>query len=146
VGPLFGGAALEGRRGLWLGRLLTLLWTFVLAALSIGFSQLGQSEPGVQVALGLASVTAGGLLGAFLLGLLVKRAVQSDVLLAVATSALAMFSLWLGAKGWISFPLARRIAWPWYSLIGCAIAMGVGWISSFLRTARGVPGHSRRHS
>jgi SSS family transporter len=146
VGPLFGHAALEGRRGLWLGRLLTLLWTLVLAALSIGFSQLGQSEPGVQVALGLASVTAGGLLGAFLLGLLVKQAVQSDVLLAVATSALAMFSLWLGAKGWISFPLARRIAWPWYSLIGCAIAMGVGWSSSFLRTARGVPGPSRRQA
>jgi solute:Na+ symporter, SSS family len=135
VGPLVGRAVLEGRRGLWLGRLLTLFWTVVLAALSVGFSRMGQGEPGVQVALGLASVTAGGLLGAFLLGLIVRRAVQSDVLLAVAMSALVMFSLWLGARGWIDLPLARRIAWPWYSLIGSAIAVGVGWMSSVLRTA-----------
>ena len=135
VGPLAGHEVLEGRRGLWLGRSLTLVWTVILAALSIGFSRMGQSVPGVQVALGLASVTAGGLLGAFLLGLLVRDAVQADVLLAVATSALAMFLLWVGARGWIDFPLARGIAWPWYSLIGSAIAVGVGWASSAVRRA-----------
>jgi solute:Na+ symporter, SSS family len=135
VGPLAGAKALEGRRGLWLGRLLTLLWTVVLAALSVGFSRMGQSVPGVQVALGLASVTAGGLLGAFLLGLLVEKTEQADVLLAVTTSALAMFVLWVGARGWIDFPLARGIAWPWYSLIGSAIAVGVGAASSALRRA-----------
>jgi SSS family solute:Na+ symporter len=139
VGPLAGHAVLEGRRGLWIGRLLTLLWTVVLAALSVGFSRMGQSEPGVQVALGLASVTAGGLLGAFLLGLLVKTAVQADVLLAVATSALAMFLLWLGARGWIDLPFARGIAWPWYSLIGSVIAIGVGWLSSLVRRAVRTP-------
>jgi SSS family transporter len=136
VGPVFGRHILEGRRGLWLGRLLTLVWTLALAALAVGFSRLGQGEPAVQVALGLASVTAGGLLGAFLLGLIVKRAVQADVLVAVGISAVGMFALWLGGKGWIDLPLARRISWPWYSMIGCALTLGVGWASSRLRALR----------
>ena len=130
VAPLFGEQVLDGTRGLWLGRLLTLVWTLVLAALSVGFSRLGQGEPAVQVALGLASVTAGGLLGAFLIGLLLRRATQGDVLLAIAASATLMLALWLGSKGWIPFPLARRIAWPWYSLLGCAIAVSVAAVSS----------------
>jgi SSS family transporter len=138
VGPVFGRGILEGRRGLWLGRLLTLLWTLVLAALAVGFSRLGQGQPAVQVALGLASVTAGGLLGAFLLGLIVERAEQADVLLAIGVSAATMFLLWLGSKDWIDFPLGRRIAWPWYSLIGSLLAVGIGWASSRIRTAVGV--------
>ena len=130
VAPVFGRRVLDGARGLWLGRLLTLLWTLVLAGLSVGFSRLGQGEPAVQVALGLASVTAGGLLGAFLIGLFLRRATQGDVLLAIATSAVVMLAMWLGSKEWIPFPLARRIAWPWYSLLGCAIAFSVAAVSS----------------
>ena len=86
------------------------------------------------MALGLASVTAGGLLGAFLLGLTVKRAEQVDVMLAIGVSAVTMFLLWLGSKEWIDFPLGRRIAWPWYSMIGSALTVGVGWASSRLRS------------
>jgi hypothetical protein len=85
------------------------------------------------VALGLASVTAGGLLGAFLLGVLVQQARQVDVLLAIAVSAVVMFSMWLGSKGWIELPFAKQIAWPWYSLIGSSIAVGVGFVSAHVR-------------
>ena len=130
VAPVFGKQVLEGPRGLWLGRLLTLVWTLVLAALSVGFSRLGQEVPAVQVALGLASVTAGGLLGAFLIGLFLKRATQGDVLVAVASSAGVMLAIWLGSKGWLPIPHARAIAWPWYSLLGCAIALAVAWVAS----------------
>jgi len=137
VGPVFGRGVLDGRRGLWLGRLLTLVWTIVLAALAVGFSRLGQGQPAVQVALGLASVTAGGLLGAFLLGLAVERAAQADVLLAISVSAVTMFLLWLGSKEWIDLPLGRRIAWPWYSMIGSGLTVGVGWASCRLRAALG---------
>jgi SSS family solute:Na+ symporter len=128
VGPVFGARRLEGRSGLWLGRALTLLWTVVLAGLAVGFSRLREGQPGVQVALGLASVTAGGLLGAFLLARYVDRARQADAMAAVAASALVMLALWLGAKGWIDWPLARRISWPWYSLLGCAITVGTGFL------------------
>jgi SSS family transporter len=139
VGPRSGAGALEGRSGLRLGRTLTVFWTVVLAGLAVGFSLLPRTQPAVQVALGLASVTAGGLLGAFLLARFASRATEADVLWAVGLSTLAVFALWLGARGWAPVPLGRRIAWPWYSLIGCALATGVGFGLS-LRHARPRPG------
>ena len=96
VSPLMGKAAVEGRRGLVLGKVLTLFWTVVLAGLAVGFSLMPQGIPAVQVALSLASVTGGGLLGAFLLALYVRRARQADALVAIGVSALFMFVLWLG--------------------------------------------------
>ncbi len=130
VEPWRGSGALEGRKGLLLGRGLTLFWSALLALLAIGFSLLPQSQPAVQVALGLASVTAGGLLGAFLLALYVRRAREGDLLWAVAGSVGFMMALWLGSKGWIPFPLGRRIAWPWYSLIGSSVTLAAGWTLS----------------
>lgn len=142
IGPLAGKGRLDGRRGLVLGKALTLFWTVLLALLAIGFSRLGQSQPAVQVALGLASVTAGGLLGAFLLALYARRARQSDALWAIACSAAVMMALWLGSRGWIPFPAAHRIAWPWYSLIGSAIAFALGTLLS-LRHSRPAEDRSR---
>ena len=130
VAPLLGKNYVEGRRGLVLGKLLTLFWTIVLAGLAVGFSRLPQDVPAVQVALGLASVTAGGLLGAFLLALWARKATQTDVMVGIATSAVFMLCLWLGSKGWIPFPLGKAIAWPWYSLIGSSLAFGTGWLLS----------------
>jgi len=133
VAPLAGKEAVEGRKGLLLGRLLTLFWTIVLAGLAVGFSLIPQGEPAVQVALGLASVTGGGLLGAFLLALYVRKARQADAIVAIGASALLMFVLWLGARGYLPFPLATRIAWPWYSMLGAGITVGVGWLLSWRR-------------
>jgi solute:Na+ symporter, SSS family len=124
--PIAGRARLEGRRGLKLGKLLTLFWTALLALLAAGFSRLGQSQPAVQVGLGLLSVTAGGLLGAFLLARYARRATQPDVLWAIGCSAGFMMALWLGSRGWLPLPFAKSIAWPWYSLIGSAISFGLG--------------------
>ena len=126
VAPLLGKKYVEGKRGLVLGKLLTLFWTVVLAGLAVGFSRLPQNVPAVQVALGLASVTAGGLLGAFLLALWAKKATQTDAMIGIATSAVFMFVLWLGSKGWVPFALGKMIAWPWYSLLGSTIAFGTG--------------------
>jgi Na+/proline symporter len=135
VGPWKGGGALDGRRGLILGRWLTLFWSVLLAALAVGFSLLTQTQPAVQVALGLASVTAGGLLGAFLLALYVRRAREGDLLWAVSLSVTVMMALWLGSKGWIPLALGRRIAWPWYSMIGSAITLSVGALLSLRHPA-----------
>ncbi len=137
VAPLLGQKHVEGKRGLVLGKLLTLFWTVVLAALAVGFSRLPQNVPAVQVALGLASVTAGGLLGGFLLALWAKKATQTDAMIGIATSAIFMFVLWLGSKGWIPFPLGKAIAWPWYSLLGSTIAFGTGWLLSLRRPEPG---------
>jgi SSS family transporter len=133
VAPLMGKKYVEGKRGLVLGKLLTLFWTLVLAGLAVGFSRLPQSVPAVQVALGLASVTAGGLLGGFLLALWARKATQTDAMIGIATSAVFMFVLWLGSKGFVPFPLGKMIAWPWYSLLGSTIAFGTGWLLSLRR-------------
>jgi SSS family transporter len=130
VSPLMGKAAVEGMRGLVLGKILTLFWTIVLAGLAVGFSLMPTGLPAVQVALSLASVTGGGLLGAFLLALYVRRARQADALVAIGVSALFMFVLWLGARGYVPFALGQRIAWPWYAMIGAGITVAVGWALS----------------
>jgi SSS family transporter len=130
VAPLLGKKYVEGRRGLVLGRVLTLFWTIVLAGLAVGFSRLPQNVPAVQVALGLASVTAGGLLGAFLLALWARKARQADALAAIGASACFMLVLWLGSKGWVPFALGQKVAWPWYSLLGASITFSLGWVLS----------------
>jgi SSS family solute:Na+ symporter len=139
--PVAGAGALEGRRGLATGRKLTVLWTFLVAALAAGFSRLGQGQPAVQVALGLLSVTGGALLGAFLLAIYVRRARESDAIWAIGTSAVLMMAVWLSSKGWLPFALGRRIAWPWYSLIGAGVALLVGLVLSRSRPAP-PPGHA----
>ncbi len=133
VGPLTGNAALEGRRGLRLGRALTVFWAIVLAGLAAGFSHLRAEQPAVQIALGLASVTAGGLLGAFLLARYGRRVRESDLLWAIGGSTAFMLLLWLGARGWIAFPLGRAVAWPWYSLIGSSLTVALGLLLSLRR-------------
>ena len=137
IGPIFGKERLEGKAGLWTGRVLTLVWTVVLAALAIAFSSSSQGQAGVQIALSLASVTAGGLLGAFLIALYVDRANQADVLFAIGGATAFVFALWLGSKDFIPFPLAKQIAWPWYSLIGSALALGLGFVASRRHPATG---------
>ena len=131
VAPLLGRKHVEGRRGLVLGKILTLFWTIVLAGLAVGFSRLPQNVPAVQVALGLASVTAGGLLGAFLLALWARKATsggRDDR--RSRRRRVFMFVLWLGSKGWVPFALGKMIAWPWYSLLGSTITFGTGWLLS----------------
>ncbi len=135
VGPIWGVTRLEGRTGLLLGRALTLFWTVLLALLAIGFTRLSQSQPAVQVGLGLISVTAGGLLGAFLLARYARRADQTDALVSIGGATLFMLALWLGSKGWIDLPLGRKIAWPWYSLFGSALAFATGSILSMRHAA-----------
>lgn len=135
VGPLAGPARLSGRAGLLLGRAMTLFWTVLLALLAIAFTRFSTNEPAVQVALGLVSVTAGGLLGAFLLALYGRRASQADALVAIGGATAFMLVLWLSSKGWIPFELGRKIAWPWYSLIGSALAFGSGWLLSLRHAA-----------
>ena len=136
VGPIAGKKSLEGRSGLALGRKLTLLWTILLASLAVGFSRLSQSQPAVQVGLGLLAVTAGGLLGAFLLCVYARRVNQTDLLWAVGGSTVFMLALWLGSKGWVPFPLGQKIAWPWYSLLGSAITVTTGFLLSLRHPER----------
>jgi SSS family transporter len=117
-------------------KLFTLAWAVVL----IGGAMLYPNDPKrpvVVVALAVASFTYGGLLGAFFLAMLWRRARQRDAITGMAvgigTMALIVFAKQLA--GWVpalAGPLApfAAIAWPWYVLIGTTLTFGVGVLSS----------------
>ena len=112
-----------------------------------------QGTPVVTIALSIASFTYGGLLGAFFLGILVRRAVQRDAITGMAVG-IGTMSVVVFAKviaGWfpeLATTLApfARIAWPWYVLIGTTITFLIGILSSFTHAAPSValnPSESR---
>lgn len=148
---LFFGKPSSEARGLRISRLLTLFW----GAVFIGFASLFQDSdnPVVELGLEIASFTYGGLLGAFLLGLLVSRTKQIDALIAfvitIVTMVVVIFGVWFSpTEGWmfVFYPSdayiaehgLRSIGWPWYTVIGTALNLAIGWLLS-LRHRRPVP-------
>ncbi|HEV8304309.1 MAG TPA: sodium:solute symporter [Gemmatimonadales bacterium] len=134
-------APLTGRQEpahlLWVGRWLTLLWTAVLVAGAMAFRN--QNTPVVQLALSIASVTYGGLLGTYVLGGAWPRARQIDVIVAIVASVVLMSPVVLGAVI-PRFPLhwLRGLAWPWYVPLGTGVTVAVGMLSSLVRRPDGL--------
>jgi SSS family transporter len=126
-------APLTGRREpthlLRVGRWLTLIWTAVLVAGAAAFRN--QNTPVVQLALSVASITYGGLLGTYILGGMWPRARQRDVIVALCVSTLLMSPVVLGAVI-PRFPIhwLPGLAWPWYVPLGTALTVAVGMVSS----------------
>jgi len=128
-------APLTGRQDpaqlLRVGRLLTLVWTVILVAGAIAFGD--QNTPVVQLALSIASLTYGSLLGTYILGGAWPRARQVDVIIALIVSIVVMAPVVLGAVI-PHFPLhwLPGLAWPWYVPLGTAITVAVGMVSSLV--------------
>jgi len=93
---------------------VTFFWTIVLIWISLFF--LSASKSAVEIGLSVASFTYGGLLGAFLLGIISKKAKQEDALAAFAASIFGMIAV-------VSLKL---VAWTWFTLVGVSISMIVG--------------------
>ena len=131
-------APLSGRRDpthlLGVGRWLTLFWTAVLVVGAMAFRD--QNTPVVQLALSVASVTYGSLLGTYMLGGAWPRARQRDVILAIVAAAAVMSPIVFGAViprfpwHWL-----RGLAWPWYVPLGTAVTVAVGMASSLVGQA-----------
>jgi SSS family transporter len=128
-------APLTGREDpthlLRVGRWFTLVWTAILVAGAIAFRD--QNTPVVQLALSVASLTYGALLGTYLLGGLWPRARQRDVIIALSVSIAVMSPVVLGAVI-PHFPVHWLVglAWPWYVPLGTAVTVIVGMISSMI--------------
>ncbi|MBX7119968.1 MAG: sodium:solute symporter [Gemmatimonadaceae bacterium] len=129
-------------------KVFTLIWAVIL----IGGALLYKAEgtPVVVIALSIASFTYGGLLGGFFLALLWPRAAQRDAILAMAVGisvmSVVVFAGRLGAAfPALAGPLApvTGIAWPWFVLIGTAITLATGILSSFTHAAPSAPRPSR---
>jgi len=144
-------AGWTGRRDpahlLRVGRAFSAVWAVALmlgALLFLAYDREGKT-PVVVLALSVASIAYGGLLGAYLLAGRWSRAMGRDVIAGVAVSLTLMlvvfFARRLGEQaglGWLA-PLGR-LAWPWYVPLGTLITVAVGTGSSL--ATRRPDGHA----
>lgn len=110
-------------QGLRLGRLFTLGWGLVFIGAAAMFT--GTDDPVVELGLSVASLTYGGLLGAFFLGLWVRRARQRDAIIAFGVAVATMSWLFLFQPGLVGF--------TWYTAIGTSITLALGGLLSLRR-------------
>ncbi len=120
-------APLTGKREahhlLSVGRWATVGWALVLTGGALSFGS--PDQPVVELALSIASITYGGLLGTYILGGISGRVMQRDAIIAIATASILMLVIVLGKPG-----LFAGLAWPWYVPLGTLIALAAGLISS----------------
>lgn len=111
------------------GRIWTLVWAVVFAAFGSLFSN--RNNPVIEQGLSITGYTYGALLGAFFLGMWVKRARQVDAVIAFVVTVAAMAVIVLGVKI-PSAPGAKPVvlAFPWYTLFGVVITLVVGGLLS----------------
>ena len=115
--PIFGKNKSEAEL-LSISRKVTLGWGVILISTAIGF--IGLKGSVVEVALGIASYTYGGLLGVFLIGMIAKKTKQTDAIVGFVTALVVMTVV----------IATYNIAWPLYTMVGAATVIIVGIISS----------------
>jgi solute:Na+ symporter, SSS family len=122
-----------------IGRAFSLVWGLALigAALFFYAYATGNDTPVVVLALSIASVTYGALLGTYLLASRVTRATGRDVVGAVIVTVLVMlvvvFARQLAALDGLTWlaPVGR-LAWPWYVPLGTLLTIAIGAALSLL--------------
>jgi solute:Na+ symporter, SSS family len=132
------------------GRLLSAVWATGLigGALFFHIAARGSDTPVVVLALSIASVTYGPLLGTYFLAGRWPRARGRDVVGAVAVTVPIMLVVVFGkrlaqypALDWLE-PIGK-LAWPWYVPLGTLLAVGTGIVLSYLPHGP-VPAEGRR--
>jgi Na+/proline symporter len=118
-----------------ISRMTTLLWAGALVGFASMFTN--THSPVIVLGLSITGYTYGALLGAFLLGLLVRRANQRDGVVAFVATLVVMAVVVLGVKFHGS-----ALAFPWYVPIGVAITLIVGGLLSLNHRARAPEGHA----
>lgn len=104
----------DERSILRVGKLFTLGWAVLLVGGAVAFIPLARGTSAVEVALGVAAVVYGGLLGAFALGVLTKRPGSRAAIVGIVAG--------------ICFVIAIRhhVAWLWYVPFGAAVTLATG--------------------
>ena len=134
---------LEGRFAAFrVGRAFSAIWGIALIGGALLFEAYasGNDTPVVVLALSIASVTYGALLGTYLLAARWPRAMGRDVVGAVMVTVVMMlavvFARQLAASGIAWLEPVGRLAWPWYVPLGTALAFGTGVVLSYLPLRR----------
>ncbi|MEU6130396.1 sodium:solute symporter [Saccharopolyspora sp. NPDC047091] len=128
-----GGSGADDSSVLRLGKVWTLIWALVFVVFASLFSN--TDNPVVEIGLSIASYTYGALLGAFLLGMLVKRARQSDAITAFVATLVVVLVLAFG----VTFPDGEggeaSLAFPWFTPVGVLVTLLVGGLLSLRHPA-----------
>jgi SSS family solute:Na+ symporter len=98
--------------------LLTLFWGVVQIAVALVLRNKNRSA--LDLALSIASLINGPILGVFLVGVFLRRVSQAPALIGMLVSMTIMLYIYF----------ATRIAWTWYVFIGSGITLGVAWLAS----------------
>tara|TARA_R100000908_G_C3757246_1_gene152116 strand:- start:38105 stop:39628 length:1524 start_codon:yes stop_codon:yes gene_type:complete len=135
--PYFGKSNSDAQ-DLSMSRNFTMGWGVILSVSAIFFAVLqlqgGERPAIVELGLGIASYTYGGLLGAFLLGMFFTKPNKTD---AITGFFCGLISLLFMVQGPIQNILpgdGLAIAWPLYTLAGSLVVMGVGLLSHKVRS------------
>jgi SSS family solute:Na+ symporter len=135
------------------GRLFSAAWAtgLIFGALYFHYAARGNDTPVVVLALSIASITYGPLLGTYLLAGNWPRARGRDVVGAVAVTVCVMLVV-IFAKRLAGFPALAwlepigRLAWPWYVPLGTALAFGTGVALSYLPSGKQPAGPAKADS
>lgn len=107
--------------------ILTVVVGIVQIAIAIGLKDVNSSALGL--ALAVASLINGPILGVFLVGAFVKRAREIHALIGMLVSIGVMTYILLATNKFIAGPV---IAWPWYAFIGSMITLTVAFVASLV--------------
>ncbi|MBK9216401.1 MAG: sodium/solute symporter [Chloracidobacterium sp.] len=121
--PFAGGR--DDRHFLKISGRLTVIIGIVQIAVAIAVKNANSSALGM--ALSVASLINGPVLGVFLVGTFLKQAREIHALIGMLASIALMLYILLGT----------RVAWTWYALIGSVVTFGVSYVASL------IPGSSK---
>src|SRR5580704_12171743 len=118
----------------------TVFWALVLFAIAVATVSVGGKGHVVEIALSIASVAYGCLLGVFLLGTLTRYANELGASIGMVFGFALNLWIWQGAfpvhLGPVTIP---HIAWTWYVLIGAAATFIIGALASLFLGKRARP-------
>jgi len=123
-------ASITGRRDpdhlLKVGRVFSAVWGLGLVGGALGFYgyATGTDTPVVVLALSIASVTYGALLGTYILAGRWPRARGTDVILATIVTISVMLVVVFANR--LGLATLGRLAWPWYVPLGTLVTLLVG--------------------
>jgi Na+/proline symporter len=106
---------------------LTVIIGIVQIVVAVIFMKTGESA--LNLALSVASLFNGPVLGVFLVGSFMKRAREVHALTGMLTSTALMIYILLAFNGIVSGP---RIAWPWYALIGSLTTIAITYLATLV--------------
>jgi solute:Na+ symporter, SSS family len=109
----------DDKHYLKVSHVLTLGWGVVQIAVALAV----RNQPGsaLSMALSIASLINGPILGVFLVGTFLRRVSQPPALIGMLVSIVSMLYVFF----------ATSIAWTWYVFLGSLITFVVAWVASF---------------